>query len=282
MNIESLRYFYDVVEFKSISKVAKNSHISQPALSHQLFKLEREFNGKLLERSNKGVEITQKGEVVYEYAKKILELYDLLYEEVNNEGVNKNKLEITNTSIYSNSIFLAIAGQFGSIFNNYNVNMKIEFINGEGLLINKKSDIIIGNEKLEDKNIKSEYIGSDKLVLISRKNMTKEELKESKIGLLDDKFTKEIEKKLKDEKVEVGLKSNSLSTILAFLESDNTYALVPYSDVRERVLKGELIVQNFNEYEIDYNLYISYRKDIDDKLRAKIRLLKEKLFKILK
>lgn len=282
MNIESLRYFYDVVEFKSISKVAKNSHISQPALSHQLFKLEREFNGKLLERSNKGVEITQKGEVVYEYAKKILELYDLLYEEVNNEGVNKNKLEITNTSIYSNSIFLAIAGQFGSIFNNYNVNMKIEFINGEGLLINKKSDIIIGNEKLEDKNIKSEYIGSDKLVLISRKNMTKEELKESKIGLLDDKFTKEIEKKLKDEKVEVGLKSNSLSTILAFLESDNTYALVPYSDVRERVLKGELIVQSFNEYEIDYNLYISYRKDIDDKLRAKIRLLKEKLFKILK
>lgn len=282
MNIESLRYFYDVVEFKSISKVAKNSHISQPALSHQLFKLEREFNGKLLERSNKGVEITQKGEVVYEYAKKILELYDLLYEEVNNEGVNKNKLEITNTSIYSNSIFLAIAGQFGSIFNNYNVNMNMEFINGEGLLINKKSDIIIGNEKLEDKNIKSEYIGSDKLVLISRKNMTKEELKESKIGLLDDKFTKEIEKKLKDEKVEVGLKSNSLSTILAFLESDNTYALVPYSDVRERVLKGELIVQNFNEYEIDYNLYISYRKDIDDKLRAKIRLLKEKLFKILK
>lgn len=282
MNIESLRYFYDVVEFKSISKVAKNSHISQPALSHQLFKLEREFNGKLLERSNKGVEITQKGEVVYEYAKKILELYDLLYEEVNNEGVNKNKLEITNTSIYSNSIFLAIAGQFGSIFNNYNVNMKIEFINGEGLLINKKSDIIIGNEKLEDKNIKSEYIGSDKLVLISRKNMTKEELKESKIGLLDDKFTKEIEKKLKDEKVEVGLKSNSLSTILAFLESDNTYALVPYSDVRERVLKGDLIVQNFYEYEIDYNLYISYRKDIDDKLRAKIRLLKEKLFKILK
>lgn len=282
MNIESLRYFYDVVEFKSISKVAKNSHISQPALSHQLFKLEREFNGKLLERSNKGVEITQKGEVVYEYAKKILELYDLLYEEINNEGVNKNKLEITNTSIYSNSIFLAIAGQFGSIFNNYNVNMNMEFINGEGLLINKKSDIIIGNEKLEDKNIKSEYIGSDKLVLISRKNMTKEELKESKIGLLDDKFTKEIEKKLKDEKVEVGLKSNSLSTILAFLESDNTYALVPYSDVRERVLKGELIVQSFNEYEIDYNLYISYRKDIDDKLRAKIRLLKEKLFKILK
>ncbi len=282
MNIESLRYFYDVVEFKSISKVAKNSHISQPALSHQLFKLEREFNGKLLERSNKGVEITQKGEVVYEYAKKILELYDLLYEEVNNEGVNKNKLEITNTSIYSNSIFLAIAGQFGSIFNNYNVNMNMEFINGEGLLINKKSDIIIGNEKLEDKNIRSEYIGSDKLVLISRKNMTKEELKESKIGLLDDKFTKEIEKKLKDEKVEVGLKSNSLSTILAFLESDNTYALVPYSDVRERVLKGELIVQNFYEYEMDYNLYISYRKDIDDKLRAKIRLLKEKLFKILK
>ena len=265
MNIESLRYFYDVVEFKSISKVAKNSHISQPALSHQLFKLEREFNGKLLERSNKGVEITQKGEVVYQYAKKILELYDLLHKEVNNEGIDKNRLDITNTSIYSNSIFLAIAGQFGSIFNNYNVNMNMEFINGEGLLINKKSDIIIGNEKLEDKNIKSEYVGSDKLVLISRKNMTKEELKESKIGLLDDKFTKEIEKKLKAEKVEVGLKSNSLSTILAFLESDNTYALVPYSDVRERVLKGELIVQNFGEYEIEYNLYISYRKDIDDK-----------------
>lgn len=40
MHIESLEYFKQIAKVKSISKVASNSHISQPALSQQVQKLE--------------------------------------------------------------------------------------------------------------------------------------------------------------------------------------------------------------------------------------------------
>ncbi len=82
MRISSLRYFYEVAELKSISKVSTNLHISQPALSHQLFKLEKDLGVKLLERSNRGVNLTSKGEILYNYAKKILVLHDSLIEDI--------------------------------------------------------------------------------------------------------------------------------------------------------------------------------------------------------
>ncbi|MGL4873174.1 MAG: LysR family transcriptional regulator, partial [Clostridium sp.] len=148
MNIESLKYFHDIVELKSISKVAKNSHISQPALSHQLFKLENEFNSKLLERSNKGVEITNKGQIVYEYSKRILEMYRELEQELNKNEREKKELKVTNTNIYANYIFSSIAGGIGSIFDKFNVQMNKDIKSrGEALLINEKSDIVIGNYK---------------------------------------------------------------------------------------------------------------------------------------
>ena len=59
--------FLKVVETGSISKAANELFISQPALSQQLKKLEKEFNAKLFTRSNKGIELTKEGKIVYKY-----------------------------------------------------------------------------------------------------------------------------------------------------------------------------------------------------------------------
>ena len=68
MNITYLRSFYTTVKFNSISKAAKELHLTQPGLSMQLQSLENEIGSKLLNRSNKGVELTDEGAVVSEYA----------------------------------------------------------------------------------------------------------------------------------------------------------------------------------------------------------------------
>ena len=74
MNIESLRYFSEVAMLKSISKVADKSHISQPALSNQLLKLELELGVKLFERSNRGVNLTEYGEMLFQFSRGHLKL----------------------------------------------------------------------------------------------------------------------------------------------------------------------------------------------------------------
>ena len=63
MNLTALEYFREIVESRSISKVATNRHISQSALSQNIHKLEDELGFMLLERSNKGVEPTEAGRI---------------------------------------------------------------------------------------------------------------------------------------------------------------------------------------------------------------------------
>jgi DNA-binding transcriptional LysR family regulator len=83
MNLESLKFFYEVVKAGSITNVAKSAHISQSALSQQLNKLETELSEELLIRSNKGVTLTKAGEVVYKFAENIMRTYDEMLYEIN-------------------------------------------------------------------------------------------------------------------------------------------------------------------------------------------------------
>ncbi|MGL4798278.1 MAG: LysR substrate-binding domain-containing protein [Cellulosilyticaceae bacterium] len=76
MNLQYLHSFYITVKFNSISKAAKILFLTQPGLSMQLQALEKELGCQLLIRSNKGVELTKEGEVVFNYADKILALKD--------------------------------------------------------------------------------------------------------------------------------------------------------------------------------------------------------------
>ena len=74
MNLEYLQSFYVTVKSNSISKAAENLHLTQPGLSMQLKNLEKELGVTLLNRSNKGVEMTEEGKVVFDYAHTILDI----------------------------------------------------------------------------------------------------------------------------------------------------------------------------------------------------------------
>lgn len=74
MNIWQLKVFSTVARVKSLSGAARILYLSQPAVSAQVLSLERHFNTRLLERHRHGVTLTPAGEVVYEYASRILDL----------------------------------------------------------------------------------------------------------------------------------------------------------------------------------------------------------------
>lgn len=74
MNLEYLKSFYITVKYNSISKAAKALHLTQPGLSMQIRNLEKELQADLLIRSNKGVELTEEGSVVYDYAHTLLSI----------------------------------------------------------------------------------------------------------------------------------------------------------------------------------------------------------------
>lgn len=74
MKIEHLEYFIEVVNSKSINKAAKKLYVTQPTVTSIIKSLENDLGFQLIERSHKGVKLTEKGKVVFEDAKKIVEM----------------------------------------------------------------------------------------------------------------------------------------------------------------------------------------------------------------
>src|SRR6056297_807659 len=93
MHIESLNYFQQIAKLKSISKVANNSHISQPALSQQIQKLEDSLDKKLFIRSNRGVELTESGKIVQKYADNMIRTYNKMLSDLNDQESKEIKIE---------------------------------------------------------------------------------------------------------------------------------------------------------------------------------------------
>ena len=75
MNIRDCQYLTAVDELKSFIKAAQKCHISQPALSQQIQKVESQLGVKIFERNNKVVITTQKGGQVIEHCKTIVQSY---------------------------------------------------------------------------------------------------------------------------------------------------------------------------------------------------------------
>ena len=82
MDIRQLLYFTTIAEEGSISAAAKKLHLSQPPLSYQMKLLEKELHLPLIERSARGIELTEAGRVLYKRAQGILELSELTRKEM--------------------------------------------------------------------------------------------------------------------------------------------------------------------------------------------------------
>ena len=82
VDIRQLLYFTTIAEEGSISAAAKKLHLSQPPLSYQMKLLEEELHLPLIERSTRGIALTEAGRVLYKRAQGILELSELTRKEM--------------------------------------------------------------------------------------------------------------------------------------------------------------------------------------------------------
>jgi len=72
MELHQLRYLDAVARTRSFTRAAKDCHVTQPTLSHQIAKLEEEMGGPLLRRSRDGAQLTTLGEKMRGHARTIL------------------------------------------------------------------------------------------------------------------------------------------------------------------------------------------------------------------
>src|SRR5438034_2330377 len=79
MQIDTLKVFCDLAETESFTKAAQINEVTQSAVSQQISTLERKFKSLLIERSKKKFRLTREGQVLYDYAKQVIQTYDALH-----------------------------------------------------------------------------------------------------------------------------------------------------------------------------------------------------------
>lgn len=76
LDIVALRSFDAVVTFTSVRRAAQALHLSQPAVSGHLRRLERQLGCAVVMRQGRGITLTADGEILAAYARSMLELHD--------------------------------------------------------------------------------------------------------------------------------------------------------------------------------------------------------------
>jgi DNA-binding transcriptional LysR family regulator len=82
MDFRQLQYILKVAEERSFSKAAQKLFIAQPSLSQYIQKIEIELGVQLFDRSITPLKLTFAGELYVETAKRILDLKDQLYHQI--------------------------------------------------------------------------------------------------------------------------------------------------------------------------------------------------------
>jgi DNA-binding transcriptional LysR family regulator len=82
MELRDLRYFVAIAQHGTVSRAAEQLHVSQPALSEQIRKLEDELGTPLFTRTSRGVLLTDAGEAFLPHARSVLAQADAAVESV--------------------------------------------------------------------------------------------------------------------------------------------------------------------------------------------------------
>lgn len=95
MTLQQLRYVVTVAETANITEAANRLFISQPSLTNAIHELEREMQITIFNRTNKGVTVTNEGDMFLSYARQILEQTQLVEEKFLQKKARKIKFSVS-------------------------------------------------------------------------------------------------------------------------------------------------------------------------------------------
>ena len=161
IDLELYRVFYVVAKNKHMTKASEELHISQPAISQSIKKLEDCLGGTLFLRSNKGMELTEEGKMFYEYVKGALELIGNAENEFTSfKDLSKGEIKIGCSTTLTKLVLMESLKDFHNEYPNININITNDLTSN---LINDlklgKLDFVIFNES----NIKETNLNLEKI-----------------------------------------------------------------------------------------------------------------------
>lgn len=114
MTLQQLKYVVTVAETGNITEAARRLFISQPSLTNAIRELEGEMQITIFNRTNKGVTVSNEGDVFLSYARQVLEQAGLLKEKFLNTREQSPRFSVS-CQHYSFAVnaFVDVIREFG-------------------------------------------------------------------------------------------------------------------------------------------------------------------------
>ncbi|MCI0763864.1 LysR family transcriptional regulator [Bacillus sp. TL12] len=171
MDLEAVQSFIEVQHTGSLSKASKRLHISQPALSKQIQRLEAGLEVKLLKRSTQGVELTEAGKLFIKRIEPIIEQINSVKREMK-EYQEKKKISI--------GVLPSLAAHYISkcknVLETYEVDWKIEHTKVlMELFRERKIDAMLIDSEVEEAKFVKEIKRENIVCVVSNEHAYKDE-----------------------------------------------------------------------------------------------------------
>jgi LysR family transcriptional regulator, transcriptional activator of the cysJI operon len=272
MNLESLRMFCLVVDEGSISKAARLNFVSQPAVTRQIRQLEELYGAKLFERTAGKLTLSEAGEVLYPFAKEIIQYSKRSFEAI--QEITANQETVLNVGASSTIGEYLLPGLLGSFSKNYpKLKFSLSIGNTPSILLkleNYDIDIAFVEGAVENEEFITEKFTDDELILVTSSQHrwnTKgqvhiEELPEEKMIWREaDSGTRQIvENALKElevlEKITSSMELGSYQSIKSAVEAGLGVSILPKLTVAKELKYGILLEQHVRNFHISRDLWM--------------------------
>ena len=161
IDLELYRVFYVVAKNRHMTKASEELHISQPAISQSIKKLENQLGGSLFLRSNKGMELTEEGKMFYEYIKGALELINNAENEFTSfKDLSKGEIKIGCSTTLTKLILIDVIKKFHDEYPNININITNDLTYNliNNLKLGKLDFVIFNESNVKETNLNLQQI----------------------------------------------------------------------------------------------------------------------------
>jgi len=295
MNLRQLEAFAEVAEQQSFSKAAKGLFLSQPTISAHIASLEKELNAKLFSRNTRTVSLTEGGEILYQYAREMLHLEQLVLETFQVEKPDNFCLRIAASTIPSQYLLPQILARYREKYPEEQVQLteadSVKVVEAVG---NRKADLGFTGTAVDKSVCKFVPFYDDELILILPNNDHYQTiLKEQKgVGWIEDEpmILREIgsgtrweaEKQLRAAGVDtaslnVVANIDNPETIKRSVKNGVGITMMSRLAVQESIAAGDVLEYPLGEKKKIRQLYMVYHKEypLTKSARRMMRVVRE-------
>lgn len=266
-----------VVEFNSYTRAAEHLSLTQPAVTQHIKQLEKELNIKIFNRVENNLKPTNEGNIVIQYARRNIALYERMKQSLLDEQRHIRRLTVGITHTAESNAVAEVLGRYSSQNPGTSITIISNSINNlYDMLKNYEIDLAVVEGKIQDTSINSLLLDTDSLMLVvsnnnplAKKNMvTIDEIKKQPLILrrpssgTRNLFTAHLESNnMSLDDFNVILEVDNIATIKDLIRRDIGVSILPQSVCLNELKKRKITVLPIENLSMIREINILYHND---------------------